>query len=155
VQYVGQVLGRAHSLFGDPPDSGAPAAVTAGIRLGGAGSLVRQAGGQVAAMSGLFPASYGTLGGWAGPPLDEMAGADSSWPVRSPMRPGAAVAAALTRRGAPYVWGAKGPSSFDCSGLTPRSGKGVPVPPGEVRAGDLSFPTDSFGSFGPARYSAR
>ncbi|WP_165360920.1 C40 family peptidase [Candidatus Chloroploca sp. Khr17] len=29
-----------------------------------------------------------------------------------------AVNAALTRQGYPYVWGAKGPSSFDCSGLT-------------------------------------
>lgn len=30
---------------------------------------------------------------------------------------GIAVAAALTRRGLPYVWGATGPDSFDCSGL--------------------------------------
>ncbi len=29
-----------------------------------------------------------------------------------------AVAAAMTRLGDPYVWGAAGPSSFDCSGLT-------------------------------------
>ncbi len=30
----------------------------------------------------------------------------------------AAVAAAMSRLGDPYVWGAAGPSSFDCSGLT-------------------------------------
>ncbi len=30
---------------------------------------------------------------------------------------GIAVAAALTRQGMPYVWGAVGPSTFDCSGL--------------------------------------
>ncbi|WP_157970459.1 C40 family peptidase [Nakamurella deserti] len=30
---------------------------------------------------------------------------------------GIAVAAALTRRGMPYVWGAVGPDEFDCSGL--------------------------------------
>ncbi len=30
---------------------------------------------------------------------------------------GIAVAAVLTRRGMPYVWGAVGPDSFDCSGL--------------------------------------
>ncbi len=29
-----------------------------------------------------------------------------------------AVKAALSKLGRPYVWGAKGPSSFDCSGLT-------------------------------------
>jgi peptidoglycan DL-endopeptidase CwlO len=31
---------------------------------------------------------------------------------------GAAVAAAMSRLGAPYVWGAAGPNAFDCSGLT-------------------------------------
>jgi cell wall-associated NlpC family hydrolase len=29
-----------------------------------------------------------------------------------------AAMAALTKQGAPYVWGAKGPNAFDCSGLT-------------------------------------
>jgi cell wall-associated NlpC family hydrolase len=74
------------------------------------------------------------------------------------------VAAALTRLGAPYVYGAKGPTSFDCSGLTQwawRSAgvllgddtytqirQGVPVPAGQVRAGDLIFPKDAFGEGG-------
>lgn len=31
---------------------------------------------------------------------------------------GAAVAAAMSKIGSPYVWGAAGPSTFDCSGLT-------------------------------------
>jgi cell wall-associated NlpC family hydrolase len=31
---------------------------------------------------------------------------------------GTAIAAARSRLGDPYVWGAEGPSSFDCSGLT-------------------------------------
>jgi cell wall-associated NlpC family hydrolase len=78
---------------------------------------------------------------------------------------GTAVAAALSRQGAPYVWGAKGPTVFDCSGLTQwawaqagvRLGpdtytqvdQGVPVAPGDVRAGDLIFPRDSFDGRGP------
>ncbi|MFC6130183.1 C40 family peptidase [Mycolicibacterium llatzerense] len=82
-----------------------------------------------------------------------------------PNEPGQAAAeAALSKRGRPYVWGAKGPSVFDCSGLTQWAwGKagvrlggdtysqihdGVPVPPGQVRAGDLIFPNSSFGEGG-------
>ncbi len=78
---------------------------------------------------------------------------------------GDAAAAALSQRGKPYVWGAKGPNSFDCSGLTQwawahagvRLGpdtysqvqQGVPVGPGDVRAGDLIFPKGSWDSRGP------
>ena len=87
-------------------------------------------------------------------------------PRRIPAGPaGAAVAAALTRQGDPYVWGAKGPNRFDCSGLTQWAWRqagvqlggntyaqirdGVAVPPGQVRAGDLIFPRDSFDGRGP------
>jgi len=68
----------------------------------------------------------------------------------------AAVRAALSRLGRPYVWGATGPDRFDCSGLVQwayaRAGvplrrttyqqilDGLPVPPGQVRPGDLVFP---------------
>ena len=78
---------------------------------------------------------------------------------------GEAAAAALSQRGKPYVWGAKGPNRFDCSGLTQwawahagvRLGpdtysqveQGVPVAPGQVRAGDLIFPKCSFDDRGP------
>jgi cell wall-associated NlpC family hydrolase len=64
-----------------------------------------------------------------------------------------AVNAALSRQGDPYVWGATGPSQFDCSGLVqwayeragvslPRSSQqqaqvGVPVSAEELRPGDL------------------
>jgi cell wall-associated NlpC family hydrolase len=70
--------------------------------------------------------------------------------------PGArAVAAALTKLGRPYVWGAAGPDTFDCSGLTqwayrqagvslPRvtwaqekAGRSVPV--SQIAPGDLVF----------------
>jgi hypothetical protein len=76
----------------------------------------------------------------------------------------AAVEAALSRRGCPYVWGATGPSTFDCSGLTQWSwaqaglhlgrdtyhqiNEGAPVPADQVRGGDLIFPSSSFGEDG-------
>lgn len=68
---------------------------------------------------------------------------------------GAAAKVAMDQRGAPYVWGADGPSSFDCSGLTmyaygkvgvslPHSsraqfGYGKSVAYGQWQPGDLLF----------------
>ena len=68
----------------------------------------------------------------------------------------AAVEAALSRLGRPYVWGATGPDRFDCSGLVQwaygQAGvrlhrttyqqihDGIPVAPSQVRPGDLVFP---------------
>ncbi|WP_314172703.1 C40 family peptidase [Streptomyces winkii] len=71
----------------------------------------------------------------------------------SSQRAAAAVAAARSAVGKPYVWGAAGPGSFDCSGLTqwaygkagvsiPRTsqeqrGAGTQVPMSQARPGDL------------------
>lgn len=71
-------------------------------------------------------------------------------------RAAAAVRAALSRLGRPYVWGATGPDQFDCSGLVQWSyaqagvhlgrttyqqiNDGIPVPRSLVRPGDLVFP---------------
>ncbi|CAL9298948.1 hypothetical protein SUDANB180_04631 [Streptomyces sp. enrichment culture] len=68
---------------------------------------------------------------------------------------GKAVAFARAQLGKPCVWGAAGPGSYDCAGLTraawksagvtlPRTasaqaGVGIPVPPAEARPGDLVF----------------
>ena len=64
---------------------------------------------------------------------------------------------ALSKLGVNYVWGAKGPTNFDCSGLTQWSYKqvgvtigpdtytqikqGAPIPPNQIRPGDLIFPS--------------
>ena len=70
-------------------------------------------------------------------------------------RAGAAVAAALSQLGDPYVWGADGPSSYDCSGLMmyawgkagvslshsskAQAGEGRRVSKDQLMAGDLVF----------------
>ncbi|MFI2234780.1 C40 family peptidase [Streptomyces chrestomyceticus] len=50
--------------------------------------------------------------------------------VPASQRGAAALAAAASKIGSPYVWGATGPSSFDCSGLTSwayqQAGQGLP-----------------------------
>lgn len=73
-----------------------------------------------------------------------------------------AVAFALRQRGKPYSWGAEGPNSFDCSGLTwaawrsagvtiPRTAAtqlaGLPKARGQLRAGDLVI----YATNGPSR----
>ncbi|WP_233151360.1 C40 family peptidase [Mycobacterium lehmannii] len=308
VAQVGEVLGRAHALFGDPPASGQGPASGAVVKLSGAGQLVRSGQERMAPLSGQLATNYGTFAGGAGPALDSLAGNDralstqldeaarsdragrsnsggvvkgaaadtnglapltntpagqkallaalrnrvaqqqqvvqaykardaqlaamlrsmayggrgaggggsaapmsglgglsmpqsgggggfglplggsgfgglgsgkhGSGAIRGgpspsivtgrgipPGRAGAAVKAALSKLGRPYVWGAEGPSSFDCSGLTEwawRHGgvqlgddtyaqvkQGVAVAPSEVRAGDLIFPKSSYDSRGP------
>jgi hypothetical protein len=76
VQYVGEVLGRAHSLFGDPADSGGGAASSAGGGLGGAGAVVRSNEAQVSGLSGDFVSAYSGFTGKAAPGLDNLAGLD-------------------------------------------------------------------------------
>jgi cell wall-associated NlpC family hydrolase len=294
VQQAGEVLGRAHSLFGDPPTSGGSAARSAGSVLTGAGAVVRGSLAQISGLSGEFATSYGAFGARAAPSLDGLAGTDQrlgdhlhdaagadrtgratsggvlsgaatdtsalapytatpagqkaliaalrarlahqqrvvaaykardarmaallrsmgysaraggggggiplaggglgsrsnagtggGGPPSVDRRPhtmlashidgradalpadpgGVAATAALSKQGTPYVWGAKGPDRFDCSGLTQwawaQAGvhlgpdtysqviQGIPVAPGDVRAGDLIFPKDDFDSRGP------
>lgn len=74
---------------------------------------------------------------------------------------GSAISAARSKTGAPYAYGATGPSSFDCSGLTQwafkqagvslsrtsfaQFGQGTSVSKGNIQAGDLVF----FNTAGP------
>ena len=82
-------------------------------------------------------------------------GAAGSLPPAPNAMAARAIAAARSRLGAPYVWGAAGPTSFDCSGLTqwayrqaglviPRTSRqqyaGLPhVPLDQLAPGDLVF----------------
>jgi peptidoglycan DL-endopeptidase CwlO len=121
-------------------------------------------GGGLGGLSSL--GSLAGLGGSGGPGGATLASKDSpffSGSIASQPGEGAALAA-LSKRGRPYVWGAKGPDKFDCSGLVQwawsqagvklggntwaQIAEGVAVPPGQVRAGDMIFPLDSFGGGG-------
>ena len=62
VQQVGEVLGRAHSLFGDPLTSGGSAARGAGFALTGASDVVRGGLAQISGLSGEFSTGYGAFG---------------------------------------------------------------------------------------------
>jgi peptidoglycan hydrolase-like protein with peptidoglycan-binding domain len=109
--------------------------------------------------------ALGVSGSSAGSPGSAASGATTR-AASAPAPPAgsgaqAAVAAALSRVGSPYVSGATGPSSFDCSGLTswamrqagiaiPRTsfaqyGIGSPIGQGSIQAGDLVF----FNTAGP------
>ncbi|MGW6022695.1 NlpC/P60 family protein [Streptomyces sp. NPDC055099] len=68
----------------------------------------------------------GSLSGTAGSP-----GTPGSAPTRAPSRKGeTALGYAVKQIGKPYKWGAEGPKSFDCSGLTSKAwakaGKDIP-----------------------------
>jgi cell wall-associated NlpC family hydrolase len=108
-------------------------------------------------------AGLGGSGSHGGATLASENGPVLSGSIASEPGAGAALAA-LSKRGRPYVWGAKGPDKFDCSGLVQwawsqagvkvggttwaQIAQGVAVPPGQVRAGDMIFPLDCFGEGG-------
>lgn len=101
----------------------------------------------VVASAALLAALRGGLGD--SPRVSASAAASSSVSASQ------AVQLASTRVGTPYVWGATGPSSFDCSGLVvwaysragmqpPRTAQqqfhwARPVAPPQIRVGDLAF----------------
>ena len=70
------MLGRAHSLFGDPPASGQGPAAGSVMKLSGARELVRSGQAQMAPLSGQLATNYSTFAGGAGPALDTLAGND-------------------------------------------------------------------------------
>ncbi|MGN2640396.1 NlpC/P60 family protein [Nocardia takedensis] len=114
--------------------------------LGGAISQV------IEAWTGLSVGDRSTLAGPLFPPGFDR---DSLLDGLVPGSGTSALAAALTRTGDPYVWGATGPRQFDCSGLVqwafkqvgkdvPRTSSqqaryGTPVPKDQMQPGDVIF----------------
>jgi peptidoglycan DL-endopeptidase CwlO len=159
-QLAGLLRSLAYSRRGG---GGAGMPVGAGIPWGGGGL-----GSAVPSGAGMLPGLSG-LAGMPGRHRNPGAALVSRTEHRADRVPGGpgqvAVRAALAKLGRPYVWGAKGPNSFDCSGLTGWAWRqagiqlgadtyqqirdGIAVPPGQVRAGDLIFPKDSFDGAGP------
>ena len=89
---------------------------------------------------------------------DDSAGREQPGPQRVLRGGSAAVAAAESRVGDPYVWGAAGPTAFDCSGLVmwayEQAGISLPhysgaqfsdtteIPMSDLQPGDLVFPAN-------------
>lgn len=167
---VGQLAARARAQGGRGGGRGMGAGSGLGQMFGGLGGGQSRGGGGSGGggMGGFSPAS---LTGLLKPALDTNSstgpGGIGQFGVANDPDSGlgAPVArAALSKQGAPYVWGAKGPNVFDCSGLTQWAWKqvgvslgpdtytqmnqGRPVPAGQVRAGDLIFPSFSKDSRG-------
>ncbi|WP_432049928.1 C40 family peptidase [Verrucosispora sp. NA02020] len=101
-------------------------------------------------------------GGDGLPPLDD-AGLPEGFVLPADPQLRAVVSFALAQRGKPYVWGAEGPDSYDCSGLmmaawakggvqiprvtTDQVRTGIAVPSlAEMRPGDLIFIPGSDGT---------
>jgi len=142
-----------------------------GMPLSGLGGLMSGggAGSGLSGLSGLatgIPASLmGSLrsGGWGGEPGGESGALMFGGDGRGSGTALRAVQYAETRLGCPYVWGAAGPRTYDCSGLVmdayahtgvrlPRMTYdmirvGTPVDRADVRAGDLVF--SNFSGRGP------
>ncbi|MDT5016567.1 MAG: hypothetical protein QOD39_2727, partial [Mycobacterium sp.] len=76
VEHVGEVMRRAHSLFGAPPKSGRSVALASGLELARAGDLVSGGMAQTSGQSGVFAADYTTFGNQATTRLYRLSGND-------------------------------------------------------------------------------
>jgi cell wall-associated NlpC family hydrolase len=116
--------------------------------------LARQARARIAAAQAAYQASTNP-GSVVGVSADSSGVPSADTPAPPPSQYGGVVGVAMSKLGTPYVWGAAGPSAFDCSGLVtwafaqmgvsvPHSsyalaGMGTPVSRDQLQPGDLVF----------------
>lgn len=160
---LAQMLRGGAAGYGGGAGGGSPMGGMSPMGGGGGGGMGRGGGMGMPDFSGF--AALGRRGSEGQHDLG-----DPQFPWSQPQGPTGtadmAVKAAMTKLGKPYVWGAKGPNAFDCSGLVHWSygqagvtvggdtysliKEGTPVAPGDVRRGDAIFPSSSFGEMGKA-----
>jgi peptidoglycan DL-endopeptidase CwlO len=116
VQQVGELLSRAHALFGDPLTSGGSAAVGAGAQLAGAGQQLHTGRRQMTGLAGRLTGGHGLLTGIAGAGLSALAGSDDQLGQRLDQ------AADTDRRGRAASGAVVDAAAADVAGLTPLSG---------------------------------
>ena len=116
--------------------------------------LARQARARIAAAQAAYQASANPAP-VVGLSADSSGGTSSDTPAPPPSQYSGVVGVAMSKLGTPYVWGAAGPSAFDCSGLVtwafaqigvsvPHSSyalasMGTPVSRDQLQPGDLVF----------------
>jgi cell wall-associated NlpC family hydrolase len=148
-----QVQGELRQLVQAKQEADAKAAqekAFAAAQAAAAANAARTASNGGGVISAALPSNKpsGRGGTYNGPPPPSNGGAGAR-----------AVAAAQTRLGDPYVWGASGPNTFDCSGLTmwsyAQAGVSIPrttydqinagrqVPLSAIQPGDLVFYWDT------------
>ena len=118
-------------------------------------SSTKSGGSSSTASSGSSTASSGSSTGSSGPSTGSSGSSSTASTATGSGKGAKALAFALSQRGKPYVFGAEGPGSYDCSGLTLASWRaagvsldrtaasqfhdGVPVAKSDLRPGDLVF----------------
>jgi len=113
VSWVGELLTRAHTLFGDPPASGGPAATEAGAHLAGACRHVQTGHQQMTGVSGRLAGGHGLFTRAAAAELSDLAGSDEQLGQRLEQ------AAGTDRRGRAATAAVLDAASADVAALAP------------------------------------
>ena len=119
------------------PDNPAPPATSTTSNSTGAGGR-----NPLAVLAGLACPDQGGAGGPLGPSTVDPRQLPPGFTLPADPAQKAAVSYALAQLGKPYVWGAKGPNAFDCSGLmlAAWATAGIPIPAGTVSQKNAGTP---------------